>query len=395
MKNKQTLFIDEVDISNKTVLFRADFDVSLNTDATIANDARIKSNLPSLHLLLEKHNKVICVAKLNRPKGRDPKDSLQVVVDRLQEYLKEYKVILIDDFLTMKERIKKQTQKEILVLENIRFYPEEKLNDKGFAKKLAALADVYVNDAFAMCHRSEASIVGVPSLLPAYGGLLLKKEIKMISLAIQKPKKPVVAIIGGAKISSKIKLFDTLIDIADYILVGGALANVFLLSKGHSIGESFCEIDQVKVAKAILKKADKKGTKIMLPTDVILSDDKNHNSKGENRKVDDMPADGYIIDIGPETQAEYGWIIDKASTVLWNGPMGYVESPYGRQGTHFIYYCMAGLTKAITLVGGGDTISAISKEEYLEKITYISTGGGAMLEFIEKGTLPGIEALKK
>lgn len=385
-------YIDQVDIKGKTILLRADFDVSLHPDFTIANDLRIQQNLPTINYLLKNKNKLICVAKLGRPLKRDKEHSLKVVADRLQEYLKGYKVVLVNDFLTDDSLIKNQKENEVLLLENIRFYPEEKENSKPFAHKLAALAEVYVNDAFSMCHRTEASTVGITQFLPSYGGLLLKREITHIHEATDHPKKPVVSIIGGAKISTKVPVLKKLIDISDYILMGGALANVFLLAEGFKIGKSVCEKDQVDTVKRLLVHAKRKNTKLMIPTDVIckLLTTKRYAEKS----IDDLNSDCYIIDIGPQTRTEYGWVIDRAKTIIWNGPMGYIESAKGREGTNFVYYCVAGNTKAVSLVGGGDTLAAISKKEYIDQITWVSTGGGAMIEYIEKGTLPGIDALK-
>ncbi len=394
---KKVTYIDEAEIKNKRVLLRADFDVSLNDNNTIADDVRIRQNLPTIKHLLKNHNRIICVAKLDRPKIRDPKLSLRVVVERLQHYLPEAKVHLIDDFLTeKKETFANQKENEILILENIRFYPEEKKNDPGFAKRLAELADVYVNDAFAMCHRAESSIVGVPMLLPSYGGLLLKSEISSIEEAFKHPKRPLVAIIGGAKISTKITLISKLIEKADYLILGGGLANVFFRAQRYSIGKSIGEYEMVLKARQLLFLAAQKHTAIILPTDVLIGDPKNKEQAGQIKTIGDkIPATMSILDIGPETKARYGALIAKAKTIIWNGPVGLFENPAYKQGTDFIYYAIAHNPDATSIVGGGDTIAAISDNRYLEQITHISTGGGAMLEFIEKGTLPGIEALKR
>lgn len=397
MKKKIT-YIDEADISKKRVLLRADFDVTLDGNHEIADDFRIRQNLPTIKLLLQKKNNIICVAKLDRPKERDPHLSLKIVVARLRKYLPDVTVRLIDDFLTEKpSTFAKQKANEILVLENIRFYPEEKQNDKAFAKKLAALADVYVNDAFAMCHRAESSIVGVPMLLPCYGGLQLKKEIAMISQAIAKPKKPLVVIIGGAKISTKLALISKLIEVADYVILGGGLANVFFRAQRYFIGSSICEYEMTLKARQLLFLAEQQKTQIVLPTDVLIGDPKDTEKHGEVVTIadDNISKGKAILDIGPETKAIYGSIIAKAKTIIWNGPVGLFENSVYRNGTDFVYYAIAQNTDAVSVVGGGDTLSAISKKEYLKSITHVSTGGGAMLEFIEKGTLPGIEALRQ
>ena len=329
MPQSKVTYIDEVNISNKRVLLRADFDVSLNPNYTIADDARIRNNLPTIKYLLKKKNKLICVAKLDRPKGRDAKLSLKVVVNRLHQYLPGYKIKLIDDFLSKeKTTFENQNEKEILVMENIRFYPEEKQNDAAFAKKLAKLADVYVNDAFAMCHRSEASVTGVPKYLPSYGGLLLKKEIETISKAIKKPKKPFVAIIGGAKIETKINLIGKLTELANYVLVGGGLANTFLCAHGYEIGKSYCEYEKVAKARRLLFLAAQTHTAIVLPSDVVIGDPNNSENGGKVVKVDQIPKGAVALDIGPETKAKFGSIIAKAKTIIWNGPIGYFENPY-------------------------------------------------------------------
>ncbi len=390
-------YIDEADINNKHILLRVDFNVSLSSDKlSIADDARIKQALPTINYLLEKHNRLILVSHLGRPKSRDPQLSLKIVATHLQSLLPNYKIILIDDFLTQtsKTQISSQKENEILLLENIRFYPQEKTNDDNFAKSLSSLAEVFVNDAFGVCHRNNASVVGVTKFIRSYGGLLLKKEIKMISKFIEKPKKPVVAIIGGAKISTKINLLGRLMDIADYLLIGGGLANTFFCSEGYGIGRSFCEMNEVENAKKILFMAAQKKTAIILPTDVITGEPDNSENGGHVEKISEIK-DGSILDIGPETQAKFGSIIAKAKTIIWNGPVGYIENPSFCRGTDFIYYAITQNTEATSIVGGGDTLAAISKKEYLDKITHISTGGGAMLEFIEKGTLPGIEALRR
>jgi phosphoglycerate kinase len=396
---KSLSYIDDTDISDKRILLRADFDVTLNHNHTsIADDFRLRQCLPTIKLLLKKKNRIICVSKLGRPKERNPKLSLKIVAQRLQNYLPNYRIKLVEDFLTEKKTtFTEQKTREILVLENIRFYPEEKQNDKNFSKELASLADIYVNDAFAMCHRTESSVVGVPQLLPSFGGLQLKEEIAMIGKAIVKPKRPLVVIIGGAKISTKIALIERLITIADYVILGGGLANVFFRAQRYFIGSSICEYEMTLKARQLLFLAEQKKTKIILPTDVIIGDPKDTEKHGEAVKINEnkIPDGKAILDIGQETKACFGSLIAKAGTIIWNGPVGLFENPAYRNGTDFIYYAIAHNPDAISIVGGGDTLSAISKKEYLKTITHVSTGGGAMLEFIEKGTLPGIEALRQ
>ncbi len=387
-------YIDETEIKNKKVLLRVDFNVSLNPDYSIADDARIKQTLPTINYLIQNRNKLIIVSHLDRPKSRDPKLSLKSVVDDLKKYLPDIKITLVDDFLLSVNKIlfEKQTEKEILVLENIRFYPQEERNDPEFSKQLANLADVFVNDAFAVSNRSHASIVGIAKIIPSYGGLLLKKEIVTISEAIENPQKPFVAIVGGAKISTKIGLINKLTEIADDLIVGGGLANTFLAAQGFSVGKSLCDRENLDSVRRLFFLAAEKHTVIHLPVDVVVGyPDKNETTI---KTVEEIPNDMQILDVGPVTLARYGSLVAKAKTIVWNGPLGYIENPSFRRGTDFIFYAVAENSDAISIVGGGDTIAAISKEEYIDKITHISTGGGAMLEFIEKGTLPGIEVLK-
>ncbi len=392
---KKVTYIDEADIENKRVLVRVDFDVSLNPDYTIANDVRIKQNLPTLEYLLKNGNRLICVAKLNRPKTRNPEHSLKPVVKRLQEYLPNYKIRLVDEFLTCDKKIfTEQKPDEIIVLENIRFYPQEKDYSTIFAKKLASLADVFVNDGFAVSHRTDTSVIGPPKFIPGYGGLLLKRELEMIDKATKNPQKPIVAIIGGAKVSTKIGLVNRLVKIVDYLIIGGGLANTFVCAQGHNVGNSFCEYESVQMARKLLALAKNNRAFIVLPVDALVAANKN-DKETEVAKIENIPANKSIFDIGPETKAQIGNIIAKAKTIIWNGPVGYFENPVFKQGTDFIYYSIAQNDQAVSIVGGGDTLAAISKKEYLDKITHISTGGGAMLEYIEKGTLPGIEALKR
>lgn len=387
-------YIDREHIENKKVLMRVDFNVSLTKHHTIEDDVRIQQALPTIRLLLANNNKLILVSHLGRPKGRDPQLSLSIVAKKLHHYLPDYKIVLVNDFLTDRSAIDNQKDNEIILLENIRFYPEEKHNDRGFAEKLASLAEVFVNDGFGVSHRADASVVGVTKFLPSFGGLLVKKEVEMISKIIADPKRPVVAILGGAKISTKIHLIERLLDIADTLILGGGIANTFLAAQGYEIGKSICEATELEHAKRMLFKAVQKNTHIVFPADVVVSSTMNggHN---EVCTIDKVPASKMILDIGPETQAKIGSVLAQAKTIVWNGPVGYFENEAYRRGTDFIYYAITHNEEATSIIGGGDTIAAISKKEYLERITHISTGGGAMLEFIEKGTLPGISALER
>jgi len=387
-------FIDEASITNKTILLRVDFNVSLNPHHIIADDARIKQSLPTIEYLLKHNNKLILIAHLGEPEGRNTSDSLSPVLKRLQEYLPDNKIILVNDFTKQTDQFANQTPTEIILLENIRFYPGEVENDPAFAKQLSLLGEIYVNDAFSVSHRKAASIVGLPKLLPSYGGLLLKKEITVLDGIMNHPKNPFVAIIGGKKISTKIKFIQKLTKVADYVLVGGGLANTFLAAEEYPVGKSLISVDDIEHAKNLLAHAKREKTKLLLPVDVITG--KSLDSKTSIvRKANEIESDEEALDIGPETQADFGKVIDEAHTIVWNGPVGYMENQEFKRGTDFLYYAITNNTHVTSVVGGGDTLSAISKKEYLDKITHISTGGGAMLEFIENGTLPGIEALEQ
>lgn len=381
-------YIDEVEIKNKRVLLRVDFNVSLGQNNTVADDARIRQSLPTIKKLLENGNRIIVVSHLGRPKGVDKKYSLAIVVDKLKEYFPDEDIALYDET----DKIK-SAKERFVVMENIRFYTKEKDYSTLFAKELANLADVYVNDAFGVCHRSDTSVIGPPKFIPAYGGLLLKKELQMISRVTDNPEKPIVAIIGGAKVSTKIDLLNKLIKMVDYLVIGGGLANTFLCAQGKDIGQSFCEYEAVQQARKILSTAKGSRAEMVLPVDAAVAQNKDDKSY-ELMKVEHIPKDKSIFDNGPESSARIAHLIAIAKTIIWNGPVGYFENPAFRRGTDFIYYSITQNDQALSVVGGGDTLAAISKKEYLDKITHISTGGGAMLEYIEKGTLPGIEALK-
>lgn len=387
-------YIDEVTITNKTILLRVDFNVSLRPHHVIADDARIKQSLPTIEYLLKEKNKLILIAHLGEPDKRNSSDSLKPIAQRLQEFLPHNKIVLVDDFTKQPDQLRNQSSDEIILLENIRFYPGEQTNDPEFARILAELGTIYVNDAFSVSHRKSASIIGLPALLPSYGGLLLKKEITVLDGIMKHPKKPFIAIIGGKKIETKIKFISKLTAVADYVLIGGGLANTFLAAQGFAIGKSLISENDISFAKTLLAHAKREHTELLVPTDVIVGKSL-ESVTSEVKKTDAIKNDEEALDIGPETQANFGKIIDEAATIIWNGPVGYMENQEFKRGTDFLYYSITNNNHATSVVGGGDTLSAISKKEYLDKITHISTGGGAMLEFIENGTLPGIEALKK
>lgn len=391
---KKITYIDEVDIKNKTILVRVDYNVSFNKDGQIASDTRIKKSLPTLNLLLKNGNKLILMSHLGKPKGRDQAFSMKPVAERLQQYLPDYTVTLINDFLTEKEILSKQTKKDVYVLENTRFYEGEKKNDPHFSKQLASLAQIFVSDAFGSVHRAHASVVGVAQFLPSYGGLLLKKEVESIYKIIKNPKRPMIAIIGGAKISTKIGLIEKLLKIADDVLVGGAMANTFWKAEGQEIGKSLFEPEFIKEAKRLLRSGKKKNN-LIIPIDGVVGKPDNQKSPGKTKKKTEIKTKDIILDIGPQTIKEFVNYINQAKTVVWNGPVGYFENPQYKKGTNAIFEAIVHKKNIISILGGGDTLTAIKSKKDSDKITHISTGGGAMLELIEKGTLPGIEALKR
>lgn len=388
------IYIDKAHIRNKKVLLRVDFNVSMKGNR-ITDDERIRSTLPTLSKLLKDGNKIILVSHLGRPNGWDESLRLRPIAKRLHKYLPHVKLTIVDDFLSDggQKLFEEQKAGEILFLENIRFYKEEEEADDNFAKKLASLADVYVNDAFGVSHRECASITGVPKLLPHFGGLLMEREVETIGHALRHPKHPFVAIIGGAKVSTKLKLLFRLTEIADYLILGGGLANTLLFALGYPVGKSLCEKEMVDDVKRIVRHAKEKKTKILLPRDVVVGSKEGEDSMV--KKISEVENHDMILDIGPEAQADYAKSILSSKTLIWNGPVGYIENPEYARGTDFLYYTIAQNKGLVSIVGGGDTLAAISKKEYLDTITHISTGGGAMLEYIENGTLPGIEALKK
>lgn len=385
-------YIDEVEITNKKVLVRVDYNVSFKKDGTINDDTRIKNSIPTLKLLLNGNNKLILMSHLGKPKGRDMIFSMKPVAERLQTYFPDNKVVLMNDFLVDPLVLEDKT---IYILENTRFYEGEKKNDPVFSKQLADLAEVFVDDAFGSVHRAHASTVGVAVFLPSYGGLLLKQEVAMIKKVIEAPQRPVVAIIAGAKVSSKIGLIEKLMMVADSVLIGGAMTNNFLKAKGMEIGKGLVEPDYIPEAKRLLDLATAENKHIILPVDRRIGLQTDETSKPAVKKVEEITGDDETLDIGPATEKLFAEIISQAKTILWNGPVGYFENPQFAKGSIAIYNAIINNSQAVSILGGGDTLSVIKKLPNKDKITHISTGGGAMLELIEKGTLPGLDALDK
>jgi len=388
MFNKKT--IEDIDLKGKKVLVRVDFNVPLK-DGGVGDDTRIRAALPTIEYLLKQNAVVILCSHLGRPKGGpDPKYSLKPVADYLAKLLKKPVAFAPDCIGPEAEAAAKALKPgEVLVLENTRFHPEEEKNDMGMAKQLASLAEVFVNDAFGTAHRAHASTEGVTHFLPAVAGYLLEKEIKYLGQAIADPKRPFVAIMGGSKISDKIGVIKNLLTKADSILIGGGMANTFFKAQGYPVADSLVEDDSLETAKELLSLG---GQKLRLPVDVVLGDRFDAEAATKTMSVGPIPEGWRILDIGPETVKAYGKVIDAAGTVVWNGPMGAFEFPKFAVGTFGIAKAIAA-SKAVSIIGGGDSVAAIQESGLADKITHISTGGGASLEMLEGLDLPGVAAL--
>lgn len=391
--NKKT--IKDVDLSGKKILLRVDYNVTLDDGFAITDDTRIKQTIPTLNYLLGKGCSLILMSHLGRPKGKaDVKYSLKPVAQHLEKILGK-KIVFVTDYLMPEDQKKLQALKpgQVVLLENIRFHKGEEANNPHFAEKLSKLGEIFVNDGFGVSHRAHASTVGITQFLPSIAGLLLEKEVDMITCALDKPKRPLVAIVGGAKTETKLVLIDKLMEKSDTILLGGCIANTFLKAWGYQTGKSKVDYEAVETARQILWKASRNQVALMLPSDVVLGNLQTGFINGVVA-VDNIDPQLQALDIGPKTKAEFGHAISRAGTIIWNGPMGVSEKKEFARGTDFIYYAIAQNKDAVSVVGGGDTLASLSKKEYLQGITHLSTGGGAMLEFIEKGSLPGIEALQ-
>lgn len=387
--------ITQAELTGKRVIVRFDFNVPLDKEdkTKITDTTRVDLALETINYLLEQGvSKLIMMSHHGRPKGEVNLDfSLEPVADYLAQKLGQ-EVLMTEAAVDvgLKELLGLNSTK-IVLLQNLRFHPEETANDEGFAKKLANYADIYVNDAFGAAHRMHASTYAINKFFPgkAYAGLLLKKEIEALDKVLKSPAKPFVAVVGGAKVSDKIKTIERLLVNVNHLIIGGAMAYPFLKAKGHEVGTSLCSDEDVALAQGILK-ADK-GKKLSLPVDHIVSNE--FGGKPETCENVDIPASQMGLDIGPKTIAQFSEIISQAQTILWNGPMGAFELSDYNKGTFALCEAMAG-SSAYTLVGGGDSVSAVNQSGYAEKFSHVSTGGGASLEYIEKGQLPGVQALK-
>ena len=395
--NKKT--VKDLDVKGKKVLVRVDFNVPLSKEekGKIADDARIKAALPTINYLSENGAKVILMSHLGRPKGEaNPDFSLKPVADYLANEYKD-KFTFIPSDVVVDEKVKEEVNKlddgQIALLENTRFRKEETKNGEDFAKELASLADLYVNDAFGTSHRAHASNVGVASILPSAVGFLIEKEIEVMGKALEAPDHPFVSILGGAKVSDKIGVIENLITKVDTILIGGGMAYTFLKAMGKEIGKSLLEEDKMDLSLELIEKAKANGVEILLPVDVVIADKIEAGVETEIVDIDDIPVDKEALDIGPKTAKLFADKIKEAKTVVWNGPMGVFEIKEFSNGTNEVAKALAD-SDAVTIVGGGDSALAIEMAGLKDKITHVSTGGGASLEFLEGKDLPGITAIE-
>lgn len=393
---KKTL--KDFDVAGKRVLVRVDFNVPQKKDGSgkITDDARIVAALPTIQDLLSRGARVILMSHLGRPKGPEAKFSLKPVAERLSELLNQEVAFLASDEVVddaVKDGVMALSDGEVALLENTRFVTGETKNELAFAEKLASLADIYINDAFGTSHRAHASNVGVASLLPSGLGFLVQKEVEIMGQALEAPARPFVAILGGAKVSDKINVIDHLIEKVDTLLIGGGMAYTFLKAKGMEIGRSLLEEEKVELAQELMQKADARGVELLLPVDAVIADAVEAGQQVEIVSIDAIPKDKMGLDIGPETAKQFAEKIQHAQTVVWNGPMGVFEIPEFSQGTFAVAEAMA-QSEGTTIVGGGDSASAVEQAGFADQMTHVSTGGGASLEFLEGKVLPGIAAIE-
>ncbi len=390
--NKKT--IKDIDLKGKKVLVRCDFNVPMDEEKNITDNTRIVAALPTIKYLLENNCAIILCSHLGRPKGEfKPEFSLKPVAEELSKLLNR-EIIMAKDVIgeDAKEKAKNLKNGEVMLLENVRFHREETDNDPEFSKELANMAEIYVNDAFGAAHRAHSSTAGVAEYLPAVAGLLIEKELQFLGNALNNPERPFVAILGGAKVSDKIGVIDSLLEKVDTLIIGGGMAYTFFKAQGYEVGKSICELDKLDLAKELMEKAKTKGVKLMLPIDTVVGKEFDINTESKNVKCTEIPADWEGFDIGKETIKMFSEEIKKAKTVIWNGPVGLFEFPQFAIGTNEIAKVLSQID-ATTIIGGGDSAAAVKKAGLQDKMTHISTGGGASLEFLEGKKLPGIECL--
>ncbi|HEY5468543.1 MAG TPA: phosphoglycerate kinase [Coriobacteriia bacterium] len=393
MFDKKT--VKDVDVRGKRVLVRVDFNVPL-AKGEVTDDTRIRAALPTLRYLVDHGARVIVVSHLGRPKGTpDPQFSLRPVRSVLQRLLGR-NVVFVDDIVgpEAQEAVSRMVDGEIIMLENVRFDPGEKANDPEFAKKLASLADIYVNDAFGAAHRAHASTEGVAHFLPAYAGLLLAREVETLTSMLTDPERPFVAILGGSKVSDKFGVIDRLLDCVDTLIIGGGMCFTLLVAKGVSVGNSLVEKEWVEPAKAMLTKATTKGVQIMLPVDFVIADAIEPDAETRIVAREEIPAGMMGLDIGPTTVELFKGEISQARTIFWNGPMGVFEMAPFENGTKQVAFAVTRNNRAVSVVGGGDSVAALKKFDLEERVTFVSTGGGASMKLLEGSELPGLAALQ-
>jgi 3-phosphoglycerate kinase len=391
--NKKTL--RDVDVTGKRVLVRVDFNVQITKDGKVLDDFRILSALPTINYLRERNAKVILMSHLGRPKGKDESLKMDPVAKALEE-LGEFKVYKLDDCIgdSVKKFIDGTLKEgEVVLLENLRFYKGEEDNNPEFAKALASLGDIFVNDAFATAHRVAASTVGITQYLPSVAGLLMEKEITILSNLLESPAHPYIAVLGGAKVSDKIGLIKNLLGKVDELLIGGGMCFTFLKAQGYNVGKSLCEDDKLDVAKSLLEEAKARGIKIVLPVDIVAATDVKEEGYAGIFDIEDMKSDLVGVDIGPKTVKLFENELSKAKTIVWNGPLGVFEIEKFAQGTFEIAKFIGSVSSVTTVAGGGETVAAFRKFNLQDKITHLSTGGGAFLEFLEGKVLPAVDAL--
>ena len=392
--NKKT--VKDIDLKGKKVFVRCDFNVPLDEQGNITDNRRIVGALPTIKYLLEQNCKIILSSHLGRPKGEFKKEfSLEPVAKELSKLLgKEVK--LAKDVIgeSAKQLTQNMKEQEIVLLENVRFDAREEKNDESLSKEFANMAEVFVNDAFGTAHRAHASTEGVTKYLPAVSGFLIEKELEFLGNAISNPERPFVAILGGKKVSDKIGVIDSLLEKVDTLMIGGGMAYTFFKSMGYNVGDSICEEDKLNLAESLIKKAKDKNVKLVLPVDNVIADEFSPDANSKVIDSDEIPDGWEGLDIGPRTVELFKQELQNAKTIIWNGPVGLSEYEKFANGTRELAKALAGLEDAITIIGGGDSAAAIEKMGLSDKMTHISTGGGAFLEFLEGKKLPGIECLQ-
>ena len=387
--------VRDIDLKDKKVLVRCDFNVPMDENKKITDNTRIVAAIPTIKYLLENNCAIILCSHLGRPKGEfKPEYSLAPVAEELSKLLGK-EVIMAKDVIgeDAKQKAANLKQGQIMLLENVRFHKEETDNSPEFAKELASMAQIYVNDAFGTAHRAHSSTAGVAAYLPAVSGFLIEKELKFLGNAINNPQRPFVAILGGAKVSDKIGVIDSLLDKVDTLMIGGGMAYTFFKSMGYNVGNSICELDKLDLAKSLMEKAKAKGVKLMLPVDTKVGKEFKEDTESKTVKYTEIPDGWEGFDIGAETIKMYQDELSKAKTVIWNGPLGLFEFDQFAIGTNAIAEYLGNLENVTTVIGGGDSAAAIEKLGIGDKFTHISTGGGASLEFLEGKKLPGVECL--